>query len=164
MAKKWRVFAKIERRNIKNWKMRLVIRLFILLLYFIMTGRITRRNCKKPKGVSKSRRVSKSKKSRRGSKSRKYRRGGDADSLSRAISHSYTKEQLDEKEKRMVEREKKLKLEYKIEQERRAKIRANMEIEAEKKRIDRLNNPTRGDRLKNFGKSMFGFNKPASPQ
>jgi len=147
-----------------------------------MTGRITRRNCKKPKGVSKSRRVSKSKKSRRGSKSRKYRRGsksrkyrrgsksrkyrrgGDADSLSRAISHSYTKEQLDEKEKRMVEREKKLKLEYKIEQERRAKIRANMETEAEKKRIDRLNNPTRGDRLKNFGKSMFGFNKPASPQ
>ena len=134
-----------------------------------MTGRITRRNCKKPKGVSKSRRVSKSKKSRRGSKSkksrrgsksRKYRRGGDADSLSRAISHSYTKEQLDEKEKRMAKRGEELKLKNKIEQERREKIRANMKIEAEKKRIDRLNNPTRGDRLK----SMFGFNKPASPQ
>jgi hypothetical protein len=162
MAKKWRVFAKIERRNIQNWKMRLVIRLFILLLYFIMAGRITRRNCKKPKGVSKSRRVSKSKKSRRvskskksrrGSKSRKYRRGGDADSLSKAINRGYTKEELAKKEERMAKLGEELKLKNKIEQERREKYWA-----------DRAKNPTRGDRLKNFGKSMFGFNKPASPQ
>jgi len=147
-----------------------------------MAGRITRRNCKKPKGVSKSkksrraskskksrrgskskksRRGSKSKKSRRGSKSRKSRRGGDADSLSKALNRGYTKEEMAEKEKRSDLLWEKRKLANKIENERRAKIRENMEIEAEKKRIDRLNNPTKLDRFKNYGKSWF--NKPAPP-
>ena len=110
-----------------------------------MAGRITRRNCKKPKGVSKSRRGSKSKKSRSGSKSRKYRRGGDADSLSKAINRGYTKEELAKKEERMAKLGEELKLKNKIEQERRKKYWA-----------DRAKNPTRGDRLK----SIFGFNKP----